>query len=540
MRIAAITTLASGGATIAAARITKALADVGHECAFFILSGAENSFFTPLSGTAENDTLDAFWLDAIMSRGGALCHPEAFKGGAEFFSDTFVGLHPFMPLPEAVRNADVIHLHWMAGILFSPALLQAFQGKKVVWTLHDMNAFTGGCHYHPTCRKFETRCEECPMLRISDKYDASSRGFELKNVLYPFLSPTIVCPSKWLADEARSSALLRNFTVKELQNCCDLNTFTPKDRTELRARFSLRHDSLVLLIAADRLTSLRKNTQLFWDALRLLGADDASMNIEVLAFGHGTIPPAPFPVHFLGQLKDEASTADAYAAADIYVHTALMDNLPNTLCEAQCCGTPVLSFAIGGCPETMIPGKTGFLVKECTAEAMAAELKKIYCNRKVLAPMREAARIFATAHFDPQKIASAYVELFAHAVPAQTFGEHSQLFTTLLQNQMASLADVVADNINSLADPEHLFSQLNEHVLDMAEHHLLDKELLMAYEQQLHKCLMPQNEHLDRMADIERTLLEIIEVQNIFKNSLQNLQHPFRSLFRKLWRRAKS
>lgn len=526
MRIAAITTLASGGATIAAARITKALADAGQECSFFTLNGAGNSFFTPLSETAENGILDSFWLDAIISRVGALCRPEAFEGGGEFFSDAFVGLHPFMPLPEAVRNADVIHLHWVAGILFSPALLQAFHGKKVIWTLHDMNAFTGGCHYHPTCRKFETRCEECPMLRISGRDDASSRGFELKNALYPFLSPTIVCPSKWLADEARSSALLRNFTVKELQNCCDLNTFTPKDRAELRSRFSLKHDSLVLLIASEWLTSSRKNTQLFWDALRLLGADDASLDIEVLTFGHGTIPPAPFPVHFLGQLEGDASIADAYATADLYVHTALMDNLPNTLCEAQCCGTPVLSLAVGGCPETMIPDETGFLVKECTAEAMAAELKKIYHNRKALAQMREAARIFATERFNPQKVASAYMELFAQARPAQAFGEDSRLFTTLLQNQLASLASVLKSNLNRVAGAEQLSSQLNGRILGMTEE-------LLTHEQQLTTCLAMQNEQLDRIANIERTLLEIIEIQN-------DLQHPLRSFFRKLYKKIKN
>ena len=61
-----------------------------------------------------------------------------------------VSTHP------VVREADIIHLHWVSGFV-SPTSIKALQslGKPLVWSLHDQRAFTGGCHYSGGCRQFE-------------------------------------------------------------------------------------------------------------------------------------------------------------------------------------------------------------------------------------------------------------------------------------------------------------------------------------------------------------------------------------------------
>lgn len=578
MRIAAISTLVGGGATIAAARITQALSRAGHECSFFALDKSGTSFFTPFSDTGQKADGDSFWIDAAIARWSKLCRPEAFDGGAELFSDTLVGLPPLSPLPNAIQNAEVIHLHWVAGILFSPALIDVLQNKKVVWTLHDMNAFTGGCHYHPTCRKFETHCENCPMLRIFSKDDASARGFALKEALYQFMAPTFVCPSRWLADEAASSTLLRSHPIHVAPNCCDLDVFAPKPQAPLRERLGLRRDSLVLLAGAEYLTTKRKNTQAFWDALQLIGANEENLDIEILTFGQGDPPPVPFPVHPLGKLDDDTALADAYAAADLYVHTALMDNLPNTLCEAQCCGTPVLSFAAGGCPETMLPGETGFLLKEKTAEALAFELKRIYCNRQALAPMREAARAFAVERFSPQAAAAAYVNIFEAAVPATSFAPEAQIFKALQQNQFASLAEAVRYSLDALALPladnkEHLLQLSNrlthieefssrlanaeEEISELSSCLVRVEECLSLFSNRLQEAeqcnerLSAQNEHLsaqnEHLSDQNEVLDKRLAEQATQLKNLQNkiasirysLRHPVSYILRKLREKLK-
>ena len=46
-----------------------------------------------------------------------------------------------------IRTSDVIHLHGYNGALPLDDLASMAEGKRVVWTLHDMNPFTGVCHY---------------------------------------------------------------------------------------------------------------------------------------------------------------------------------------------------------------------------------------------------------------------------------------------------------------------------------------------------------------------------------------------------------
>ncbi len=55
--------------------------------------------------------------------------------------------------------------------------------------------------------------------------------------------------------------------------------------------------------------------------------------------------------------------------------------------EAQACGTPVIAFGRGGVAETVIPGKTGILFYEQSAESLA-----------------DAVRLFETATFSPSEI----------------------------------------------------------------------------------------------------------------------------------------
>ena len=62
-----------------------------------------------------------------------------------------------------MRGQDIIHLHFVAAHYVDYSFF-AKAKKPVIWTLHDMNPFTGGCHYSGDCVQFEIDCHKCPQI----------------------------------------------------------------------------------------------------------------------------------------------------------------------------------------------------------------------------------------------------------------------------------------------------------------------------------------------------------------------------------------
>lgn len=114
-----------------------------------------------------------YWLDYLLIR--FLSIKERGR-----FSFPFCGLniteHPL------IKQADIIHLHWINQGFFSIKTFQQLSkfNKPIVWTLHDMWAFTGGCHYSSGCKKYSTECENCPSLKFSSENDFSHKVFKRK------------------------------------------------------------------------------------------------------------------------------------------------------------------------------------------------------------------------------------------------------------------------------------------------------------------------------------------------------------------------
>jgi len=437
MRIAVLSTLpASFGAGAAAWRLNRALTDFGHDSSFIILESPGNPSNIPLLNNVED-----FCLPTLLSHWSALTSPEALlANAAELFSDTMVASQISFPFPKAISEAEVVHFHWVAGMLFSPFLLQVIAGKKIVWTLHDTNAFTGGCHYYAgPCRKFQLQCNYCPLLKNPGPDDASACAFSLKERVYPLLNPFMVTPSAWLGEDVKASTLLGSYPVTTIPNPLDMKKFrSPKNRPALRRKLGLPEDAFVIMSGCADLGNVRKNTKALFEALALLSERYPALPIAVLLYGHGQLPELAFPVRHFGYVNNEVDIAELYGAADIFVHTSLQDNLPLSLCEAQACGTPTLCFTVGGCPETMLLGKTGFLVNETTSQAMAEKLSAIITDRSSLNGMREAARTFALKRFDPGTVAAAYTEVFEKAQTAPGLKPSDPLFADLVKNQIAS------------------------------------------------------------------------------------------------------
>ena len=146
----------------------------------------------------------------------------------------------------AELNPDIVHLFWVnAGFLRIETLAKL--EKPVVWTLHDMWPFTGGCHYDDGCGKFTQACGNCPALNSEHERDLSRFILERKRKAWTGLPIVVVATSRWIGEMARASTLFRECRIEIIPNGIDTERYKPARKEEARKIYSLPLDKKLVL-----------------------------------------------------------------------------------------------------------------------------------------------------------------------------------------------------------------------------------------------------------------------------------------------------
>ncbi len=321
-------------------------------------------------------------------------------------------------IPDTVHETvlawkpDLVHLHWPHAGFMRLKSLAAFP-VPIVWTLHDMWAFTGVCHYAGDCEGYRTGCGACPKLKSADPLDCSARVFARKRALYPRLDLSVICPSAWLAGLARQGPLLRDAAMAHIPNCLDTALFAPMDKAKARASLGLPLTGRLVLFGADAaLDDPRKGGRALVEAFAARAAERPGAALVVFGDEGG---PSPWPnVLTLGRIGDDRTLARLYAACDLFAFPSLADNLPNTVLESLSCGTPVLAWATGGVPEMVRPGETGYLAPRGDMAAFVAALFPALAE-DALPRLGENARRRTVARFGMDVVVSRHLAFYRRA-----------------------------------------------------------------------------------------------------------------------------
>lgn len=320
-----------------------------------------------------------------------------------------------LPASIAKRFPDLINLHWSGRGFLRLETLTAFK-QPLVWTLHDMWAFTGGCHYNQACDRYLKTCGACPQLQSHREWDLSRWVWQRKAKTFHQLDLTLVTPSHWLAQAASSSPLLQSFRVEVIPNGLDLQRFKPCDRQTARTWLNLPQDKQLLLFGAmDATSDPRKGFSELHQALQQLNQTTWREKLALVIFGASQASDSldlGFETHYLGKLKDEISLALVYAAADVFVAPSRQDNLPNTVLEAIACGTPCVAFNLGGMPDLISHQQTGYLAQSCDTADLAQGIAWVLesCDRQQ--KLGNQARQQAERQFSLDRQAKRYSTLF--------------------------------------------------------------------------------------------------------------------------------
>ena len=395
-----------GGAGIAAHRLARALITQGHDVLWATPHPdpasdipTANCRNLPVAGRAARKV-------SLVLQPGQKQHVEAraIKRGLQQI------IRRFRP--------DVINVHNLHGAQL-PATLPAELSRNVpvVWTLHDMWAFTGTCAYSMGCGKFESACDSaCPMADTYPKSPAKQVPARFAGRIKALQAAgriAFATPSQWLADEAKRG-MLKDHEVRAIPNSVELDRFRPLDREAARHALDLPTGRPVLITSATA-GDPRKGAAVLYAALKKL----ARPNTILLQLG-GTTPSEAegrWDHRVLESIHDPRLLRLAYSAADAHILPTLADNLPNTLLEAAACGVPSIASDVGGVGEAIDPGNTGWLVPSGDADALAEQIGSVIDEPIAQVDnRRRACRAFAESRFTPALQARRYAELFEHTI----------------------------------------------------------------------------------------------------------------------------
>ena len=424
IHVSHFSTFESGGAGRAAYRIHRAL--VNHRVAPGICSSMRVVYRVsadPTVRSGEAASLNPLWR-RIRPRLASL-YPQGFSDGnpvlhSTCWPDSGIG-------HELARSrAQLIHLHWIGRAGLSIEEVGRLP-QPLVWTLHDQWAFCGAEHY--------VRLPPAVDRRFIEGYHRSNRppherGPDLNRSTWArkkrcWRRPIqIVCPSRWLADDARASALMRDWPVRVIPYPIDLALWAPIDQAQARHDLGLPAGvPLILFAALSGTTDLRKGSDLLMEALRHLSRSSTHGStppqlVVVGSDGHDASVQFPFPVHFRGLISDNQLLRLHYAAADVMVLPSRQDNLPNTGLEAQACGLPVVGFRVGGLPDIAADRITGALAEPFDPASLAQAIAWVLADRDRQAQLGQAARDRAVREWDPARIAGLYADLYREVLEA--------------------------------------------------------------------------------------------------------------------------
>lgn len=310
---------------------------------------------------------------------------------------------------------DILNLHWIVDFVDYPSFFGAFsKNTRIVWTLHDMNAFTGGCHYDLGCGRYLRECGDCPQLLAAGPNDLSHEIWTRKKSLFDQLSEDQIhfaTPSAWLAEEVRRSPILSRFPVSVIPYGLDLAEFTPRDPGSAREVFGIPREAKVILFVADGLPLFRKGFEILVRALEQIRRSVPELHLVTV--GHNNPQLGHHISHsYLGHINSDRLLSNIYSAADVLVIPSLQDNLPNTVLESMACGTPAVGFEVGGIPDMIQHRHTGLLVSTREAGALGAALLELLQDPERRTALGANCRQHALSHFSLEEQAERYCQLY--------------------------------------------------------------------------------------------------------------------------------
>lgn len=318
-----------------------------------------------------------------------------------------------------VQDADVIHLHWINHGFLSPGFIGelAALNKPVVWTFHDSNPLTGGCHVRYTCQGYLHECGHCPVLKMPGQNDFSHTTWKAKEKAYAKLGFHVISPSSWMDKCVKEASLTKSHSGSVISNALDTDLFKPGDKTASRMALGVSlHAKIILAGFMPSTDDRHKGLKELQETIQHL-CSDADMDKEQLMLlfygsnGEGVTLDIPIPYKFAGKIENDDLLVELYNAADVFLFPSIEESMGYTALESLSCGTPVAGFRTSGVTDVVVHKENGYLAELYDTKELSEGIKWIL-NEADRQKLTSHARSWAVSQFDLRVIAAQHIALY--------------------------------------------------------------------------------------------------------------------------------
>lgn len=310
------------------------------------------------------------------------------------------------------EHPDVVHLQCINGYFVNIYRLIEWLKEhhiKTVLTLHAEFMYTANCGHALDCEKWKTGCGKCLRRKQETKswfLDGTARSWKrMKQAFEGFEELQVVAVSDWIAQRASLSPIFRGREILRIHNGINLTKFHKdpgkKEQTCLAETYHLPADKKIVLHVTPGFSNPVKGGVYFRQISEQLPAEYQPVVVGCAEKISERVINIPF-------VSNQDELAALYRAADVFVITSRADNYPTVCIEANCCGTPVVGFDVGGVKETIGEGM-GEVVPAFDVTQM---LEKViyWCREK--SSMQDELVKKRKAYCDKSRMTQDYVRLY--------------------------------------------------------------------------------------------------------------------------------
>lgn len=315
---------------------------------------------------------------------------------------------------------EIIHCHNLHGGYFDLRMLPWLtQRMPVVLTLHDAWLLSGHCAHSFDCERWRSGCGHCPNLTVYPgvRRDATAYNWRQKKKIYDGSRLCVATPCRWLMKKVKESIIAPALAdTRIIPHGIDLTIFKPANQQKRRIELGLPSEAMVVLFPAVGIQHHPfKDYETMRGAVDRVGARVNGRPLLFVALGEDSPPTrnGRAEVRFVPYQNDPETVAAYYQAADLYIHAARADTFPTTVLEALACGTPVIATAVGGIPEQVDDGVTGFLTPPGDPAWMAERITRLLDNEELRQRFSRDAVDSARRRFDLERQIDDYLAWYS-------------------------------------------------------------------------------------------------------------------------------